>query len=246
MKKNQMELGFFVLCLATGVANAGEIASKSSVLGYGLHANIHVGTFRSTLGGDQQIEINLLPSAGYTATKTGNWNALFGVGLLKNYTGFEQSFSYGVAAFYLPETSVAGQIYQANLFNNLAYSYNMTSVPIYAIAKKYFHFMKTEQQFVIDAGIGPNILSLSNYNESLNNPMTVPDNAYKSHVNTTFSATAGVSLRLNSLFRNAPIECGYRFFYLGSGMLGIKNDQYLTQLSTGPNYANAATCTVVI
>jgi len=74
----------------------------------------------------------------------------------------------------------------------------------------------------------------------------VPDNAFSSHNNVTFTAMAGVGLKLNNIFGRAPLECGYRFFYLGQGDLSKNTDQLLNTLKTGNNYANALICSVIV
>jgi len=63
---------------------------------------------------------------------------------------------------------------------------------------------------------------------------------------TEFSATAGASLNFDHVFGDAPLECGYRFFYLGQGSFNVINDQVKNTLKTGTVYANAVMCSVVI
>ncbi|MDI1352411.1 MAG: hypothetical protein PSV35_06525, partial [bacterium] len=62
----------------------------------------------------------------------------------------------------------------------------------------------------------------------------------------TFSATAGIGLRLNNLLGETPGECGYRFFYLGQGYFGRATTQTITSLHTGTAYANALVCSISI
>ena len=61
---------------------------------------------------------------------------------------------------------------------------------------------------------------------------------------TAFSATAGIGIKLNNVIKTIPLECGYRFFYLGKGHLNTLSDQVLNTLKTGDDYANAIICAV--
>ncbi len=62
---------------------------------------------------------------------------------------------------------------------------------------------------------------------------TVPDAIFSSHTTTTFTATMGAGIKINHLFGEAPLECGYRFFYLGQGHFNAATSQVLNNLSTG-------------
>ena len=57
---------------------------------------------------------------------------------------------------------------------------------------------------------------------------------------------AGIGLRLNNIFDKAPLECGYRFFYLGQGQLKMNDNQLLNTVKTGNTYANAIICSVTV
>lgn len=76
--------------------------------------------------------------------------------------------------------------------------------------------------------------------------ITIPDNIFSSHTSTTFSATAGFGVKINQIFGPAPLECGYRFFYLGQGNFNKASNQVLNTLKTGSNYANAIICSMTI
>ena len=52
--------------------------------------------------------------------------------------------------------------------------------------------------------------------------------------------------KFNHLFGERPLECGYRFFYLGQGSFNIINNQVTTALNTGNVYANALVCSVTL
>ena len=83
-------------------------------------------------------------------------------------------------------------------------------------------------------------------NETSLDGITLPDNAFSSRSNVVFSATAGLGLRLNNAFGQVPLECGYRFFYLGQGNFNSKSNQLMNTLTTGESYANALICSVTI
>ena len=54
------------------------------------------------------------------------------------------------------------------------------------------------------------------------------------------------SIKLNHIFGEAPLECGYRFFYLGQGDFNVLTNQVLTTLNTGTAYANAVICSITV
>ncbi len=76
------------------------------------------------------------------------------------------------------------------------------------------------------------------------NALVQLDNIFTGRTTTTFSATVGASLRLKQVFGELPLECGYRFFYLGKGKFNVSSNQVLNSLETGDGYANAIICAV--
>ena len=76
--------------------------------------------------------------------------------------------------------------------------------------------------------------------------VTVPDRIFASNTSTTFSATVGLGVKVNQFFGPAPLECGYRFYYLGNGSFNVANNQVLNNLSTGESYANAIMCAISV
>jgi hypothetical protein len=155
--------------------------------------------------------------------------------------------SYGINAFYLAKATVKGSVIQENLFENLSYHYNVTHYPVYVVAKSTIQTKLQKYAFTVDAGIGPNFIKTSGFKEnSLDGGITIPDNAFSGHTSATFSATAGAGVKLNQFFGEAPLECGYRFFYLGKGNFNKDTNQLLNTLSTGSNYANALICSITV
>lgn len=208
---------------------------------------VQLGGFWDNLGKSQHINIDGLIGDTFT-TETGNHkNALFGLGYFIDGLKKEKAdFSYGVNFFYLPKTSISGSVVQENLFSNLSYQYSTVNYPLYAMVRSIIQTPNQRLNMIIDAGIGPNFMQLSEFNESPINNSTIPDHIFTGHTSTTFSATVGASIRLNQLFGSAPVECGYRFFYLGQGHLNIASNQVRNTLETGNNYANAIICAISI
>ncbi|OYV53578.1 MAG: hypothetical protein B7X00_01950, partial [Legionella sp. 21-45-4] len=199
----------------------------------------------------------------FTVTSPNGKNGLAGAGYFFDARQLHQAFDipdlnieYGVNFFYLAKTQVSGQIVQENLFTNLAYGYNVTHYPLYAMARSTFepeHLSKYLPNnhhlpfgITVDAGIGPNFIQTSNFNETPINPTSLPDNIYAGNSTVTFTATAGIALKFNHAFGHAPLECGYRFFYLGEGNFTKLNNQVLTTLNTGNDFGNALICSVSI
>lgn len=228
------------------------LTSIAGTMGAGEHSKLwsiplQGGFFGASQGKAQHVNIDSLIGNTYTVEDNSQIGGLAGIGLYLNgysHEGFQ--LSYGANLFYLGQTSVRGVIAQEEEFTNLGYSYNIQNLPLYAAAKALINTSNPKYSVAVDAGIGPNFMWTSNYNEVPLSSTAIPDYAFKGAQSTTFSATAGVGLRLNNIFGAMPVECGYRFFYLGKGHLGINNDQYLNELSTGNTYANALVCSVIV
>ena len=211
------------------------------------HATLQLGGYWSNQGQKQHININTLIGDEFTVTNNGGSNGLVGLGYFID--GAEkQSFnmSYGLNMFYLAKTSVSGNVIQENLFTNLAYQYNLTHYPLYAIAKSTWNTPIPKYNVTIDAGIGPNFMRADGFKERSLDKVTVPDRIFASNTSTTFSATVGLGVKVNQFFGPAPLECGYRFYYLGNGSFNVANNQVLNNLSTGESYANAIMCAISV
>lgn len=208
---------------------------------------VQLGVFTSSQGKNQNINIQGLIGNQYTVDNNKSTNGLFGIGYYVDGLDKEHfQLSYGVNGFYFGKTSINGTVIQEHLFTNLSYKYDINHVPIYFAAKSTVKNNNEAYAITFDAGIGPNFIQTSNYSETPLDSFTVPDNAFSSHNNVTFTAMAGVGLKLNNIFGRAPLECGYRFFYLGQGDLSKNTDQLLNTLKTGNNYANALMCSVTV
>ena len=95
-----------------------------------------------------------------------------------------------------------------------------------------------------------NLLGLgytSDFHEKpLDGGITIPDHIFSGRTTTTFSAMAGVGIKLKEVFGQAPLECGYKFFYLGQGSFGKETEQVVNTLKTGNSYANAVMCSLTV
>lgn len=205
------------------------------------------GFFGASQGNEQHININGLIGNRYTVENKSEISGLAGIGLYFNgYTQERFQLSYGLNLFYLGQTSVRGYIVQEDLFTNLSYQYTIQNLPLYAAAKAIIDTNNPKYNVTVDAGMGPNFMRTTNYREKPLADFVIPDKAFNGVNSTQFSVTAGVGLRLNNILGSMPMECGYRFYYLGKGNLSTQNDQYLNTLNTGNTYANALLCSVTI
>ncbi|WP_115705568.1 hypothetical protein [Legionella sainthelensi] len=208
---------------------------------------IQGGFFGASQGKDQHIDIDSLVGNQYTLDNNSQISGLVGLGLYFNGPSYNWvQLSYGVDAFYLGQTKVKGDIVQEDLFTNLSYKYNLQNVPVYAAAKALIYTNSSTYNFTVDAGIGPNFMWTSGYQETPLVDFAVPDNSFNGASTTSFSATVGAGIRLNNIVGQIPFECGYRFFYLGQGHLKRANDQIINNLTTGDTYANALVCAVTV
>lgn len=245
-----------LLGVSVAYANHDSVVESSQRLGFPSfisalkhgHTVFQAGGYWSQQGKAQHIDIDGLIGDEFTLNKRDSSNGLVGLGYyIDGPNSSRVQFSYGVNFFYLPKTSVSGTVFQENLFPNLSYAYNLTHYPVYAAVKAKKGLSIPNLSLTVDAGIGPNFMRAGGFSEhSLDGGITIPDNAFSGHTSTTFSATVGVGLQLANMFGEMPLECGYRFFYLGLGRLSKNTDQIINNLHTGSSYANAVLCAVRI
>ncbi len=184
----------------------------------------------------------------FTSKHQGGGNGLVGLGyFINNQIANSWQISYGINGFYLPKTPISGTVVQENLFTNLAYGYHVTHYPIYAVAKINTPLVANRTSLSVDAGIGPNFMRTSDFTEySLDGGITIPDRIFSGHTSITFGATAGIGIQVAEVFGDAPLECGYRFYYLGQGRLRRINTQVINTLHTGSIYGNVVLCALHI
>lgn len=238
-----------VMMIASTTATADKVLT-SELINKAMHGHfrIQLGGYWGVQGNPQQININGLIGDYFSVTNKHDSNGLFGVGYYVNGQDKDKyDMSYGLNWFYLAKMMVAGTVLQENLFENLSYRYHVTSYPLYAMAKSNIKTKSPDYGIYVDAGIGPNFMTTSDFREMpLNNNYTIPDNIFSGKTTTTFSATAGIGLTFNNIVGKAPLECGYRFFYLGQGHFNVLSDQVINGLNTGSSYANALVCSLII
>lgn len=212
------------------------------------HTIIQLGGYWSIQGKAQHINIDGLIGDDFTVTSGKDRSGLVGIGYLID--GQEKDLfkiAYGINAFYLAKTGVSGNVVQEGFFTNLFYGYHVTHYPVYAIVTSTIHKKLFKYALTIDLGIGPNFMHTSNLQEhSIDGGITIPDNAFSGHTTTAFSAMTGVGIKFNNFFGSAPLECGYKFFYLGQGSFTKKTNQLLNTLNTGSDYANAVMCSITV
>lgn len=209
---------------------------------------IQGGGFYSNPGKSQHININTLVGDQYTVTSKHDTKGLFGLSYLISGPNLGKALmSYGVSGFYFPKMNVNGDIIQENMFANLGYGYSITHVPIYATAKAVVMNHSDQFGLTVDAGIGPNLNQTTTVNNwPINGSSSTSDLVFFGRSNTAFSAMAGVGLRINNAVGQIPLDCGYRYFYLGKGNFYKRSEEWLNTLSTGNNYAQAIICSVTV
>jgi hypothetical protein len=198
----------------------------------------------SNQGKAQQINIQTLIGDYFSVSNTQDQNALVGLGYFvdgQQYNRF--NMQYGINAFYFFDTTVKGKVTQEQLFTNLGYSYSVSNLPIYATAKGLFNLKDERYHLTFDLGVGPNIKQTSNFTEtSLDGGVTIPEQPFNGKTNVIFSAMTGIGIKMDHVIDKAPLECGYRIFYLGRGQFNTTSTQVLNSLKTGNSYAQALTC----
>lgn len=211
-----------------------------------VHAVFQSGAYVSSPGVAQHVGISGLIGDEFSVTSGNDVNALVGLSyFLDGQHWAKTQLSYGISAYYLPQTSASGTITQEDLFTNLSYEYSVAHFPLYAAARSLTQLSDSRLSLIMDAGVGPNFMRTRGFSErSLDGGITIPDMAFSGHISTTLSATASIGLQLDNLFGKMPLACAYRFFYLGEGELSKKNNQLLDNLRTGTVYANAVTCSI--
>lgn len=210
------------------------------------HLILQAGGFSASQGSAQNIGIDGLLGDYFTLTQRTDQNVILGLGYFANGSETSRySLWYGLNAFYLANTTVQGNIVQEQLFTNLSYQYSITNFPIYAAVKALIKTDSNKYTITLDLGIGPNIISTSNFEESsLDGGITIPDNAFSGQTSAAFSAMLGIGIKFNNVLGKYPVEVGYRFFYLGQANLNQVNSQLTSTLNTGNSYANALTLSI--
>lgn len=241
-----LSICFSSLSAFSGTMSPDAIPVLPSFLKTG-HATLQLGGYWGYQGTVQHINIDDLVGDTFTVTHHTDSNGLVGIGYFIDGSKYDAvQMLWGVNAFYLAKTSVRGEVIQEKLYTNLAYDYNMRHFPVYVMAKGLINTSYSNHTLVLDAGIGLNFMKSDNFSERPLNAITLPDHIFAGKSNTSFSATAAVAMRSTHVFGTAPIEFGYRFFYLGEGKFNKFSNQVVNTLKTGAAYGNALFCSIII
>ena len=240
------------LILASGITLAAPgFTLDFSQIPHG-YAVFELGGYIASEGKPQNIAIQDMVGNTYTTSNGNNGNLMVGAGYLFNgpqnkfFNNKFYNLDYGLNLFYLAPSIVKGNVLQEQTFNNFTYSYKVTNIPIYALTKFTIKTKSERYHLTVDAGVGPNFVITSNYQETPLASGYVPDNAFTGHTKTTLSAMIGVGLKIDHVFGSTPLECGYRFFYLGQGYANKNINQLQDNLETSNGYAHAVTCSVSV
>ena len=255
MKYGRIALAFLSVLVSDTILAASQLSNNTDFSAIPAflnikqgHALVQLGGYWSCQGKAQHVDIKDLIGDDFTVSNNNSSNGLLGMGYFldaQEKPNFKTS--YGLNFFFLSPTGVSGTVVQENYFTNLSYKYSVTHYPVYAIAKSTINLNSTHYALTVDAGIGPNFMHIGGFEElSLDNNNTIPDYIFSGRANTTFSATAGIGIKLKHLFGELPLECGYRFFYLGQGQFNVLTNQTITTLNTGTAYANALMCGITV
>lgn len=228
-----------------GEMNDNLLSSFSLIKARG-HVAVQLGGYSSYQGQSQHVNIDGLIGDTFNVTRHSGTNGLAGIGyFIDGMEHDKYQFLWGVNTFYLAKTSVEGTVTQENLFTNLAYSYTVQHFPLYAMAKALIKTMYPDHTLVLDVGIGPNFMNTKGFSERPLDDITLPDHIFAGKSSTTFSATASAAVRSNLVLGSAPVEFGYRFFYLGEGKFNALSNQVVNTLKAGTSYGNALFVSIV-
>ena len=166
--------------------------------------------------------------------------------LFNTFSSTNMNILLGASAYYLNDTNANGLILLERTFPNLSYGYEIRNIPLYATAKAAWHDTSKKLSLVADAGIGINFIKTKDYLEhSLDNGVTIPNQAFSNESEVKFSAMTGIGIRMNNLWKTASVEVGYKYFYLNEGKLNPR-PQVINQLKTGNINAHALMITFIV
>jgi hypothetical protein len=236
-------VGFFSEAFSALQNNSNQSTSPWSLYALRENTYFHLGGFWSYGGETQHINIQTLIGDTFIPSKKTDGNVVLGLShfVAEDVSG-PRTLSPGISVFYLANSGVKGSVLQENLFTNLNYQYDVSNIPFLMTVKVAQKLSSRAASLTLDAGLGPNIMLVGSIKET---PLdALPDNPFGRRVNLTLGATVGVGVQFDNVFKKFPLECGYRFFYLGEGKFKRNNTQIVNELRTGQVYANAIMCAV--
>lgn len=107
------------------------------------------------------------------------------------------------------------------------------------------HYLRFQLRFLglsIAAGIGPDFIKTSHYEEKALINSILPNNGFSGKTHTAFTTMVGFDVNRKNSLGTAPLSCGYRFFYLGQGEFSKQSSQIINQLKSSNEFANAVMC----
>ena len=218
---------------------------KSRRMQFGLLA----GGYRGTQGTGQHVAINGLVGDYYSVTNPNVSGGIVGLSYYIKSLALDNpdyELQYSISSFFLSSGTVVGYITQENIVTNLKYQYQLSNIPGYLGVKLTKLNEDSRINIAFDLGVGANRVSTSLFYDTRLTAYSFPDFFFTGASNYTFSITTGLGLRLENAFGKNPLECGYRFFYLGQGQLDSTNTLVSNGLKTGNNYANVFACEFLI
>lgn len=242
LKKHRLHLLLLAVSLSPAVPAFAYNLKQALTHG---EAELQLGGYWNTQGHAQHIDIAEIIGDDFSAPAPKSpGSGLVGVGyFIEGVDSTSFHTTYGLNWFFLGPTNRSGTVTQENLYTNLSYQYKVTNYPLYAVIQSSFPTSSPKYGITVNAGIGPNFMVTSQFSEQSLGNNTLPDHIFAGTTTTVLSATAGVGFKINHFFGTSPLECGYRFFYLGQGKFKTLSDQVYTDLNTGQGYANAVMCT---
>ncbi|MBP6917650.1 MAG: hypothetical protein KBB94_01895 [Legionellaceae bacterium] len=218
---------------------------KTGRMQFGLLA----GGYRGTQGTGQHVAIKGLVGDYYSVTNPTAGGGIVGLSYYIKSLALdnpEYELQYSISSFFLSSSTVAGYVTQENIVTNLKYQYNIYNIPGYLGVKLTKLNEDSRVNVAFDLGLGVNKIKTSVFYETSLTSYTLPDLFFTSGNSYEFSMMTGIGLRLENAFGKNPLECGYRFFYLGQGQLDPTNTLISKGLKTGQNYANVFACEFII
>jgi opacity protein-like surface antigen len=146
-------------------------------------------------------------------------------------------------SYYQSSTDIPGDIYQFGLpaYNNLSYTYNITSRRLLAETKLLYAFKSIYHPY-IDVGIGEAFNQSNNYSEfpTVSSSVPMPSSFGNNSTNHfTYIAGLGVDVDIN---KNLRVGAGYRYANFGNTRLGTSP----LQADTNTLYTHAITSNEVL
>ena len=206
-----------------------------STLAHSYYFSPEIGYFNTIEGQAQSINMVNLVGNDYSIQHTTQNNFLLGLGAFQS---LQSGWDWGIFMNYFNTTKVSGIIQEERLFSNLSYTYSVIQTPIYFSLKKNIDLNQPHLKGIVQAGIGPNIIYLYNYQETPLTSFSLSNHSFKTTTQAEFSAFAGLGILAYQKF-----DLSYRFYYLGKSALNAKNEGILSNLQTGTMYSNTLVLT---